>query len=143
MFKEALRLYPPRYAFGRRAIEDLHLGPLRIEKDSEVVVSPYALHRRPTLFERPEQFDPTRFEEGHASERHPCAYLPFGAGPRGSIGDGFALLQGQVVLAVLLGGWQVTPASSDPVRPEPRMTLRPAGPVRVIAHKHAAAAADG
>ena len=137
VYKEALRLYPPGYAFGRRAIEDLQLGPLRIEKDSEVVVSPYALHRRPTLYERPAQFDPARFEEERASERHPCAYLPFGAGPRGCIGGGFALLQGQVVLAVLLGGWQVTPASNDPVLPEPRMTLRPAAPVPVIVHKHA------
>jgi cytochrome P450 len=135
VYKEALRLYPPGYAFGRRAMQDLQLGPLRLEKDTEVVVSPYALHRRPTLFERPGEFDPARFDERREAERHPCAFLPFGAGPRACVGGGFALLQGQVVLAVLLGGLRFTPASNNPVLPEPRMTLRPAGPVSVIVHR--------
>jgi cytochrome P450 len=135
VFKEALRLYPPGYAFGRRAVDDVRIGPLSLEKGTEVVVSPYALHRRPSLFERPLEFDPSRFEKERETARHPCAYLPFGVGPRSCIGGGFALMEGHTILAVLLGSLRFTLASSAPLLPEPRMTLRPSGPVPVVVHR--------
>jgi cytochrome P450 len=138
VFKEALRLYPPGYAFGRRAVADVRIGPLALEKGTEVVVSPYALHRRPSLFERPHEFDPSRFEKDRETARHPCAYLPFGVGPRSCIGGGFALMEGHTILAVLLGSLRFTLESSAPLLPEPRMTLRPSGPVSVIVHREGA-----
>jgi cytochrome P450 len=136
-FKEALRLYPPGYAFGRRAIEDVDIGPLVVEKGTEIVVSPYALHRRASLFERPLEFDPSRFDKQREGQRHPCAYLPFGVGPRSCIGGGYALMEGHTVLAVLLGGLRLTPATDAVVLPEPRMTLRPSGPVSVVVGREA------
>jgi cytochrome P450 len=135
VYKEALRLYPPGYAFGRRATEDVRVGEMDLERGTEVVVSPYALHRRPGLFERPHEFDPDRFDKRREGQRHPYAYLPFGAGPRSCIGGGFALLEGHVVLAVLLGSLRFTPTSNAPLLPDPRMTLRPNGPVWMIAHR--------
>ena len=140
MFKEALRLYPPGYAFGRRAVADVRIGPLDIQAGTEVVVSPYALHRRPSLFERPLAFDPTRFEKSRESQRHQCAYLPFGVGPRGCIGGGFALMEGHAILAVLLAGLRFVAASEDVVLPEPRMTLRPGAPIAVFVRREASRA---
>jgi cytochrome P450 len=135
VYKEALRLYPPGYAFGRRAIEDVRVGPIEFAPGTELVVSPYALHRRPSLYDRPSEFDPTRFDKQREAGRHQCAYLPFGVGPRGCIGGGFALMEGHAILAVLLGGLRFTPASDATLHPEPRMTLRPGGPVSVVVHK--------
>jgi cytochrome P450 len=137
VYKEALRLYPPGYAFGRRAIEDVRIGPLDLPRDTEVVVSPYALHRRPALFERPLEFLPDRFEKGREGQRHPYAYLPFGAGPRSCIGGGFALLEGHVVLAVLLGGLAFAAQSTAELLAEPRMTLRPAAPIWMTVRRSA------
>jgi cytochrome P450 len=140
VYKEALRLYPPGYAFGRRAIEDVRIGPIAIAAETEVVVSPYALHRRPALYERPNEFDPDRFDKQREAGRHQCAYLPFGVGPRGCIGGGFALMEGHAILAILLGDLRLTAASSAPLLPEPRMTLRPSGPVSVVVHRDGASA---
>jgi cytochrome P450 len=138
VFKEALRLYPPGYAFGRRAIADVRIGRIDIAAGTEVVISPYALHRRASLFDRPLDFDPTRFEKNRESERHQCAFLPFGVGPRGCIGGGFALMEGHTILAVLLGSLRFVAASNTVVHPEPRMTLRPAGAVSVIVRRNEA-----
>lgn len=139
VFKEALRLYPPGYAFGRRAITDVRIGTIDVPAGTEVVISPYALHRRASLFERPLEFDPSRFEKNRESERHQCAFLPFGVGPRGCIGGGFALMEGHAILAVLFGGLQFVPTSNAVVYPEPRMTLRPGGPVSVVIRREGGA----
>ena len=132
VFKEALRLYPPGYAFGRRAVEDVRIGSLSLERGEEVVISPYALHRRPSLFPRPDEFAPGRFDREREAAMRPYSYLPFGAGPRGCVGGGFAMLQGQVVLAVLLGGLRLGQAPEWTVPPAPRMTLRPGGPIPIV-----------
>ena len=132
VFKEALRLYPPGYAFGRRAVEDVRVGSLSLQRGDEVVVSPYALHRRPSLFPRPDEFLPGRFDREHEAGMRPYSYLPFGAGPRGCVGGGFAMLAGQVVLAVLLGGLRLGLAPGWRVLPEPRLALRPGGPVPIV-----------
>src|SRR5262252_2076615 len=138
VFKEALRLYPPGYAFGRRAIADVRIGTIDIAAGTEVVVSPYALHRRASLFERPLDFDPSRFDKSRESQRHQCAFLPFGVGPRGCIGGGFALMEGHTILATLLGSLQFVLVSNAAVLPEPRMTLRPGGPVPVVVRREVA-----
>jgi cytochrome P450 len=135
VYKEALRLYPPGYAFGRRAVADVRIGPIDIAAGSEVVVSPYALHRRASLFDRPLDFDPDRFAKDRESTRHQCAFLPFGVGPRGCIGGGFALMEGHAILAILLGSLRFMPISDAVLFPEPRMTLRPAGPVSVVVRR--------
>jgi cytochrome P450 len=135
VYKETLRLFPPGYAFGRRAVEDVAIGPLRLARGTEVVISPYALHRRSSLFENPSQFMPQRFDRPREANLLPYAYLPFGVGPRSCIGGGFALLEGHVVLAVLLGGLRFDGLSSEVVLPEPRMTLRPSAPVRVLVQR--------
>jgi cytochrome P450 len=137
VYKEALRLYPPGYAFGRRAVADVRIGSIAIAAGTEVVVSPYALHRRASLFERPLDFDPSRFDKAQEATRHQCAFLPFGVGPRGCIGGGFALMEGHASLAVLLGTLRFVPVSDAVLFPEPRMTLRPAGPVSVVVRREA------
>jgi cytochrome P450 len=115
VYREALRLYPPVYLFPRFAI-------------TEVVVCPYALHRRPDLWPNPERFDPSRFEPDAEAARPRGAYLPFSDGPRGCTGQRFGMLEGPLILATLLQHADFTLASTVPVeldRLSP--TLRPRG----------------
>ena len=134
VFKETLRLYPPGYAFGRRVVRRVVLGGVTVEEGDEVVVSPYALHRREGLFDSPLEFRPERFAAGGEQTLSRFAYLPFGAGARACIGGNFALLVGQVVLATLLQNVDLIPTDTSPVYPEPGMTLRSRSRVRMQVH---------
>ena len=46
LIHESLRLYPPAWSIGRRAIEDVQIGSAEISKGSLLVVSPYASIRK-------------------------------------------------------------------------------------------------
>ena len=70
VLKEALRLYPPIYAFTRRAMSSVQLGTYRIPKGASVVISPYTLHRRSSFFPDPERFDPERFTLSESRNFH-------------------------------------------------------------------------
>lgn len=129
VMKETLRLYPPAYILARRTVADVTIGPHRIKKPTIVLVNVLGMHRRPDLFRSPESFDPERFL-GDAEKQLPrCAYMPFGAGPRICIGNHFALMEGQVVLASLLKRLRFDLVSDVPVEPDPLVTLRPRGGV--------------
>jgi cytochrome P450 len=79
----------------------VEIGGYGFPAGTRFIVSPYTLHRRPELFADPERFDPDRFAP-EAEDRLPKgAYLPFVNGPRNCIGHGFALMEGQIVLATL------------------------------------------
>jgi cytochrome P450 len=133
VFKESMRLYPPVYLFGRVATTEVDVGPFRLPRGTIVLVSPFALHRNPSLWTDPERFDPERFRAEEEAKRHRCTFIPFGAGPRTCIGLSFALMEGPIVLATLLR--RATFELVDPrgAEPEPSATLRPRGglPMRV------------
>jgi cytochrome P450 len=59
------------------------------------------LHRDPRYFEQPETFLPERFAPENLSKIHRYAYLPFGLGAHQCIGNQFAMVEGQLVLATL------------------------------------------
>jgi cytochrome P450 len=130
VLKETLRLRPSVYLLGRRALRATTLAGYPIRKNQVVLLGVYALHRRPDLFPAPERFDPDRFlpEREKVLPRH--AFLPFGAGPRMCIGNHFALLEGQLLLASWLSRARFTPITpASEVALEPLITLRPKGPV--------------
>jgi cytochrome P450 len=128
--EEALRLYPPAYVFSRRAAGDDQLGPWRMPKGAHIVISPYALHRRPDYWPEPEAFRPERFApdvSNVAADRPKHAYLPFGGGPRICIGNSFAMMEHAIVLAAVTRRWRLESIPGLEVRTEPRITLRPRG----------------
>jgi cytochrome P450 len=102
VFKEALRLYPPVWMFARVSVADVPVGDYLLPKGTIVVISPYAVHRRPELWPEPERFDPERFTPENEAARHRTTFIPFGAGARTCIGNFFALMEGPLALATLL-----------------------------------------
>ena len=132
--EEALRLYPPAYVFSRRAAADDRLGPFRMPAGAHLIISPYALHRRPDYWPEPDAFWPERFAPGARTDRPRLAYLPFGGGPRICIGNSFALMEHAIVLATVVRHWRLESIPGREVKTEPRITLRPRGglPMRLL-----------
>ncbi|MBK6513572.1 MAG: cytochrome P450 [Polyangiaceae bacterium] len=128
-FQEALRLYPPVYVFGRDSTQAVTLGEYDVPRSTNVMVSPWAMHRRRDLWSDPERFDPDRFSPEREATRHRYAYLPFSAGPRICLGIHFAYLEAPLILATLLRRYRFELLAED--EPEPSATLRPKHGVRV------------
>lgn len=131
VFQESMRLYPPVWILGRSVVEDDRIDGYRIPKGSAVLLSPFVTHRHPAIWERPNEFDPSRFHPEHAENRPQFSYFPFSGGPRTCIGDRFSLMEGQVVLANILSRYRILPGTHGTVIPEPSVTLRPKGGVHI------------
>ena len=137
--EEAMRLYPPAYVFSRRAAGDDQLGPFRMPAGAHIVISPYALHRRPDYWPEPDAFRPERFASDAPANRPKHAYLPFGGGPRICIGNSFAMMEHAIVLCAVARRWRVESIPGRVVRTEPRITLRPRGGLPMRAMRRLAA----
>jgi cytochrome P450 len=126
--KEAIRLHPPAHALGRLTGTGDRIGGFDIPPGSTVILSPWITHHRPDLWPDPHRFDPQRFHPTAAPTRHRYAYFPFGGGPRGCIGEHFAMTEAIVATAVLLTAYTLTTTPAA-IPLNTGITLRPAGPV--------------
>lgn len=130
--QEVMRLYPPAWVVGRRALSEDQMGPYAFPKNAYFLICPYTLHRRPEYWEQPEIFNPERFSEENSKDRPTYAYIPFGGGPRLCIGNNFALLEMQLILALVVRDFDVQLTSSEQVAvPDPMVTLRPKNGLRL------------
>lgn len=128
---EALRLYPPAPFMGREALGRDELAGCRIEKGTQVLISPWIVHRHRRLWDDPDAFRPERFMPPRDRNIPRGAFIPFGLGPRICIGRGFAVQEILVVLATILPAFRFV--LLDPaVIPQARITLRPAGGMKMI-----------
>jgi cytochrome P450 len=123
--KESMRLYPPIWVFARSAIAEDDIGGTRIRPGNVLMLSSYVTHRHPALWENPEGFDPSRFSAPPAVARPRFSYFPFGGGARQCIGDSFAMMEAQLILATVLRRVKLSLAPWQRVEPEPLVTLRP------------------
>ncbi len=122
---EALRLYPPAWLMTRRAREEVTLGAYRFPRGTFFLISPYITHRDPRYFRNPEAFVPTRWATTADAVPPRTAYLPFGGGPRQCLGEGFAWMEGLLVLATIAPTWRMRLLPAPPVEPRALVTLRP------------------
>jgi cytochrome P450 len=110
---EALRLCPPAAGTPRLLKKDLVVDGYRLEAGTIAVVSFYAMHRNPELWEDPLTFDPDRFLPERSQGRSRWQYLPFGGGPRSCIGDHFAMLEATLALATIVRATRIESLSDD------------------------------
>jgi len=122
---EAMRLYPPAWAMGRRALNDFDLGPYRLPARTTILISQFITHRDERNFSSPLQFRPERFAPAGRATFPKFSYFPFGAGLRQCIGEALAWTEGILVLATLAQKWQFRLESGAYVEPQQLITLRP------------------
>jgi cytochrome P450 len=125
VFEEGLRLYPPAWVLGRKSLGEDRIGGYFIPANTIIALSPYVLHRHPAFWEHPDEFDPGRFSSERSIGRHKFAYIPFGAGPRQCIGNNLAMVEAQLILAMVSRKYQMHLLPNQDIRPEPIFILRP------------------
>jgi cytochrome P450 len=132
VFAEAMRLYPPAWALGRKAIKGFHLDPYEIAPGSIMLMSPYVMHRDPRYYSEPERFDPDRWRPEAVSQRPKFSYFPFGGGARLCIGERFAWMEGVLLLTCLAQKFNPQLVHGHPVETKAVITLRPKHGMRMI-----------
>jgi cytochrome P450 len=135
VFKEALRLYPPLVALGRRSLEPVDIGGLHVPERTLVFANTYAVHHWPAAWQESDRFDPDRFTPEREAGRHRSAWMPFGVGPRVCIGNHFALMEGPIVLLTLMRNarFEIDPART--IEADAFATLRPKGGVPALVRR--------
>ena len=121
---ESMRLFPPAWTMGRRAIEPHVIGGYEVERYALVLNSQWVVHRDPRWWPNAEAFRPERWLMPDPA-RPKYAYFPFGGGNRVCIGESFAWTEAILLLATIAQQWRFTPVTAPTA--EPRITLRPAG----------------
>ena len=128
--KETMRLYPPAWIIGRRALLHDRIGDTEIPAQSVVAVSPYTLHRHPQYWDQPEVFEPRRFMNDEVErKREPFSYIPFGAGPRTCIGSNLALVEAPLVIGRLVQRYEMALQNVGAVAPRGIFVLVPSEPI--------------
>jgi cytochrome P450 len=128
---EAMRLYPPAWVIGRLAIKDYAVGEYVAEAGTLILLSQYVMHRDPRFYPNPLRFDPERWTAEAKDARPPYAYFPFGGGARRCIGEGFAWMEGTLLLASIARRWRMRLVPGHTVKEHPRITLRPKHGIRM------------
>ncbi len=132
VIKEAMRLYPPGWAVARTALGDCEVGGYRLRRGDNVVISQWVMQRDKRFFTDPEKFDPDRWSPERAASIPKFAYFPFGAGPRGCVGQSFAMMEAILLLATIAQRYTFAVVPGHPVVPMPSVTLRPKHGIRVV-----------
>ena len=122
---ESMRLYPPVWSTGRMAFEPFELAGFSIPAGALLAAPPFIMHRDPRWFEEPLAFCPDRWTPEFRQALPPYTYFPFGGGPRRCIGDSFAWMEAQMVLATLGQTWHMHHVPRYPVEAEMLVTMRP------------------
>jgi cytochrome P450 len=130
---ESMRLYPPAWIIGRRAVEDYAAGDYVIPARSIVVVSPYVLHRDARFFPESDRFMPERWTPEFRASLPPFAYFPFGGGARRCIGESFAWMELLLVVSTLAQRWRFRPVPGETPVPQAVVTLRMKHGLKMIA----------
>ena len=124
LFRETLRLYPPVGFFVREATESHCMRDKHIQPGSAVMVSPWLIHRHRDYWERPDEFDPCRFDTEAGKESARNAYLPFSQGERVCIGAAFATQEAILILASLVRRYEIMPVPEHIPQCVGRVTIR-------------------
>ena len=122
---ESMRLYPPAWAIGRRALEPFDARGYTIPGRAVVIMSQFIVHRDERFFPEPERFDPDRWTPEAQAARPKFSYFPFGGGARVCIGEQFAWMEGVLLMASLSRRWRMRLVPGHPVAVHPLITLRP------------------
>lgn len=121
---EGMRIYPPVWLIARKAIVDTSLGEYEIPAGTNVFITPFLVHMREDLWDKPEEFWPERWFTDEVKKMDKFAYFPFAAGPRMCIGNTFALMESELILAKMIQAFDFEYLSNVAPEKDPTVTLR-------------------
>ncbi|MGB5862883.1 MAG: cytochrome P450 [Sulfitobacter sp.] len=122
VFRETLRLYPPVPMMVRENSCPEVMRERNVRRGSQMVISPWHLHRHTRLWDNPDGFDPARWQTENGKTCQRTAFIPFSAGARVCPGAGFAMIEGPLILSRILRDYRVG-AGPVPV-PVAHLTVR-------------------
>ncbi|MBS1567316.1 MAG: cytochrome P450 [Bacteroidetes bacterium] len=133
VIEESMRLYPPAWVVGRRALEDDELGGYLVPRGTNILMPIFYLHRSEQYWSSPDQFMPERFAADRRGSIDKYVYFPFGAGPRMCIGNNFAMMEMQLILILLYRRFRFRLPAGFVPEPQALVSLRSKNgmPVRV------------
>ena len=123
IFREGLRLYPLVPMMVRETACPETMRNRAAPKGSQIVLTPWHLHRHERLWDDPDGFDPTRWGTENGKKCQRDAYIPFSSGPRVCTGAGFAMVEGVLLLAMLTRQFRFEVTDKVPV-PVAHLTVR-------------------
>ena len=124
LVSETLRLYSPAWLVTRQAVTPVQLGQVSLPAGTDVIWSPYTLHRDPALYPDPLRFDPDRWLP-ERPQPPKGAFIPFGSGKRQCMGDAFARTEATIITALIASRWRLRSATETTVRPIGEITVHP------------------
>ncbi|MFI9816564.1 cytochrome P450 [Saccharothrix variisporea] len=132
--EEVMRLYPPVWILPRAAQADDEVGGYFVPRGADVLICPYTLHRHPAFWDRPDRFDPERFDPDVTHDRPRYAYIPFGAGPRFCVGNHLGMMEATFAIAMIARELDLRTVPGYEVVPEPMLSLRVRGGLPMTVH---------
>ena len=131
VIEESMRLYPPAHTMAREPIATDEVLGQRIPRGSIVLISPWLLHRKASLWREPHRFNPERF----VAEPPRFTYIPFGAGQRICIGAAFAMTEAILILAMIAQRYRLGLKAERRIEPQGLITLRPRDGMPMTLHR--------
>jgi cytochrome P450 len=125
VFEETLWMFPPAPAFLRKASGPDRIGDLDIPAGAEIILTPWVTHRHHALWDKPDEFIPERFSPENSKDRHKYAFFPYGGGTRICIGNAFAMMEAQLIMATVVQKYRLKMVPEHPVVPQSKITVRP------------------
>ena len=138
VIEETMRLYPTVAMISRQAAVDDEIEGVPVPRGTVVNLNIWLAHRDPEIWPDPERFDPERFDPARRRSRPKHAYFPFGSGPRVCIGNNFALMEAQLILAAVARRWRLRVSGGHRVHPVGNIVLRPRGGLPMALERRAA-----
>ncbi|PXX70591.1 pentalenene oxygenase [Nocardia tenerifensis] len=120
---ETLRLRTQGFFQTRTTTRDTELGGYRIPGGEAILYSFYALMHNPEIFAEPETFDADRWLPDRLTAVQRNAFMPFGAGVHGCIGETFSWTELIIVLATIAARRRLVSVPGHQPRPKPAVTM--------------------
>eukprot|EP01090_Pellita_catalonica_P010745 TRINITY_DN2218_c0_g1_i1.p1 TRINITY_DN2218_c0_g1~~TRINITY_DN2218_c0_g1_i1.p1 ORF type:complete len:478 (+),score=58.26 TRINITY_DN2218_c0_g1_i1:37-1470(+) len=134
VLSETLRLFPPVPSDARRAKGDdvLPSNGVVIPAKTMLVYSAWVMHRDPALWDEPNKFKPSRWEDPNVL-KNPYQYVPFHAGAQTCLGRFFALTEAKTLLTMILRDYTFSLVPGQVIEPVKAIVMPAKNGIKVIA----------
>ena len=134
---ETLRMRTQGLFLSKVTTRATELGGYHIPAGVSVLYSFHALNHNPAIHSDPETFDPDRWLPERAKAIPRGAFMPFGMGVHGCIGDQFAWTEMIISLATIAARWRLVSVPGHEPRPKLAITM-PVDALPMTVHRRGA-----